>query len=269
MYSMRPSARIGCCRGCGRAAPGTRGSAGRWPATSTATATAEATATATATAKAGLLWDGGVGPVAGDAVNPQTGPAAGGCAFGRLRSSASQSKRPHPWRLGRAIHGAHAPATGPIPPSTIPRCCWWVSTLVDTVDPRHAWMLFDHFEIFDFDGDSSTHGVDLPDTGKLSKVGRCRMAGCPRHGCRGQAYKDVLAASPPSDTAPPSHGTPAVAVAVEVAGQRPALPRVPGAARPEPGTLTLPAWPLRSRRRSLHAVTAPLRDGRCRRWRRG
>ncbi|HGM5451005.1 TPA: hypothetical protein ACKPYZ_003443, partial [Stenotrophomonas maltophilia] len=20
------------------------------------------------------------------------------------------------------------------------RCCWWVSTLVDTVDPRHAWM---------------------------------------------------------------------------------------------------------------------------------
>jgi hypothetical protein len=28
------------------------------------------------------------------------------------------------------------------------------------VDPRHAWMLFD-VEIFDFDGDSSTHGVDL------------------------------------------------------------------------------------------------------------
>ncbi len=140
MCSMRPSARTKCCRGSGRAAPGTCGSAGRWPATSTATATAEATATA----KAGLLWDGGVGPVAGDAVNPQTGPAAGGCAFGRLRSSASQSKRPHPWRLGRAIHGAHAPATGPTPPSTIPRCCWWVSTLVDTVDPRHAWMLFDH-----------------------------------------------------------------------------------------------------------------------------
>ncbi|MGY6088367.1 hypothetical protein ACWWU7_19905, partial [Stenotrophomonas sp. SM006] len=23
------------------------------------------------------------------------------------------------------------------------RCCWWVSTLVDTVDPRHAWMRFD------------------------------------------------------------------------------------------------------------------------------
>jgi len=22
-------------------------------------------------------------------------------------------------------------------------CFWWVSTLVDTVDPRHAWMLFD------------------------------------------------------------------------------------------------------------------------------
>jgi len=30
---------------------------------------------------------------------------------------------------------------------------WLVSTLVDTVDPRHAWMLFDDL--------SSTHGVDL------------------------------------------------------------------------------------------------------------
>ncbi|MBA0421257.1 hypothetical protein D7Y22_09810 [Stenotrophomonas maltophilia] len=70
---------------------------------------------------AGFLGDGGVGPVAGDAVNPPpgSGPAAGGCAFGRLRSGASQAKRPHPWRLGRAIHGAHAPATGPTPPSTV------------------------------------------------------------------------------------------------------------------------------------------------------
>ncbi|QGM04125.1 hypothetical protein FEO88_03975 [Stenotrophomonas maltophilia] len=70
--------------------------------------------------KLAFLWDGGVGPVAGDAVNPPpgSGPAAGGCAFGRLRSSASQAKRPHPWRLGRAIHGAHAPATGPTPPLT-------------------------------------------------------------------------------------------------------------------------------------------------------
>jgi len=52
---------------------------------------------------------------AGGAVNPQAGPAAGGCAFGRLRSNASQAKRTHPCRLGRAIHGAYAPAqpTGP------------------------------------------------------------------------------------------------------------------------------------------------------------
>jgi len=75
----------------------------------------EATATATATAEALALRGAVGGPgrcgPAGDAVNPQTGPAAGGCAFGRLRSSASQSKRPHPWRLGRAILGAYAPAT--------------------------------------------------------------------------------------------------------------------------------------------------------------
>jgi hypothetical protein len=77
----------------GRAAPCTRrgGSAGRWPATSTATA--------------GIPWDGGVGPVAGDGASPPPGPgpAAGGCAFGRLRSSASQAKRPHPCKLGRAL----------------------------------------------------------------------------------------------------------------------------------------------------------------------
>src|SRR2546427_34574 len=48
---------------------------------------------ATATATAGYPWDGGVGPMAGDAVNPQAGPAAGGWAFGRSRSSASQAKR--------------------------------------------------------------------------------------------------------------------------------------------------------------------------------
>ena len=36
-------------------------------------APAEATATATAEAKAGFLWVGGVGPVAGDAVNPSMG----------------------------------------------------------------------------------------------------------------------------------------------------------------------------------------------------
>ncbi|PII15654.1 hypothetical protein CR920_07510 [Stenotrophomonas indicatrix] len=29
-----------------------------------------------------------------------------------------------PCKLGRAIHGAHAPATGPTPPSTDSRCCW-------------------------------------------------------------------------------------------------------------------------------------------------
>ena len=80
--------------------------------------------------------------------------------------------------------------------------------------------------MFELDGDSSTHGVDPSDRGNLSEVGRCRSAGCQPHGCGCQAYMDVLAASPHSDTAPPSHGMPAfaAAVAVEVAGQRPALP---------------------------------------------
>ena len=45
-----------------------------------------------------------------------------------------------PCKLGRAIHGAHAPAICPLPASdNFPRLlagvdprCWWVSTLVDT-----------------------------------------------------------------------------------------------------------------------------------------
>ncbi len=121
--------------------------------------------------------EGGVGPVAGDAASPPPGPgpAAGGCAFGRLRSSASQAKRPHPCKLGRALlvcascahgktgvgrpaqpargmpraHGAHAPATGPTPPSTDFRdpSGWRGLLLVDVdlgrhVDPRDAWMDF-------------------------------------------------------------------------------------------------------------------------------
>ncbi|PSD45976.1 hypothetical protein C7E25_06565 [Stenotrophomonas maltophilia] len=59
-------------------------------------------------------------------------------------------------------------------------------------------------------------------------MGRCRSAGCQPHGCGCQAYRDVLAASPHSDTAAPPHGEPAFDFAVEVAGQRPALPRVQG-----------------------------------------
>jgi len=52
--------------------------------------------------------------------------------------------------------------------------------------------------------DSRTHPTV---TGKLSKVGRCRIAGCPRHGCRGQAPMDGFTASPQSDTAPPNTQT--------------------------------------------------------------
>ncbi len=62
--------------------------------------------------RAGFLRVGRAGGAGGDAVNPapRPGPAAGGCAFGRLRSSASQAKRPHPWGLGRGIHAADTPA---------------------------------------------------------------------------------------------------------------------------------------------------------------
>ena len=60
-------------------------------------------------------WVGCAGVAA--STPPGPGPAAGGWAFGRLRSSASQAKRPHPCKLGRRIHAAHAPAQ-PTPPAT-------------------------------------------------------------------------------------------------------------------------------------------------------
>ena len=81
-------------------------------------------------------------------------------------------------------------------------------------------------EIFDFNGDSSTHGVDLtcrprstPTNSRrnLSEAGRCRSAGCQPHGCGCQASMDGFTASPHSDTAPPTHGMPAFDVDVALA----------------------------------------------------
>ncbi|SET41567.1 hypothetical protein SAMN05720615_104102 [Stenotrophomonas indicatrix] len=181
-----------------------------------------------------------------------------------------------PCKLGRAIHGAHAPATGPTPPST---------DSYDLSEPRSVLLLVggtgtawgqirfpqengsDPRTISISDRDSSTHGVDLLQIAEIRRRwggvglrGVSRMG--PRHASgglgrtpnpglavcagkrtrasRGQAYREVLAASPQSDTAPPSHGMPAVAVAVASAsagaGRSPAEPStplllLPGAAR--------------------------------------
>ncbi|KKF89990.1 hypothetical protein XY58_00920 [Stenotrophomonas maltophilia] len=64
------------------------------------------------------------------------------------------------------------------------------------------------------------------DRSKLSKAGWIRLRGREPHGCGDRAYMDVLAASPAIGPTPPSHGSPAFDV--DLAGQRPALPRVPG-----------------------------------------
>ncbi|KMU62076.1 hypothetical protein STRNTR1_3400 [Stenotrophomonas maltophilia] len=166
-------------------------------ACSPAPAEAEAKAKAKAKATADYPWEGGMGPVAGDAVNPapRSGPAAGDCAFGRLRSSASQAKHPHPWGLGRGIHAADTPATGPTPPSTDSAICrngvlpWWVSTLVDTVDPRHAWMIHSisdrkivSTKVDTYQQRRRTTAAVINSRRNLSKVGRCRSAGCQPHG---------------------------------------------------------------------------------------
>ncbi len=72
-------------------------------------------ATATAEAKAGFLWVGGVGPVAGDAVNPSLG------AWPRHPCRGHSRNRTHP-AFDRSLRSA--------------------------VDPRHAWMNLNRNRIF-------------------------------------------------------------------------------------------------------------------------
>ncbi|MBA0305041.1 hypothetical protein D7Y36_19525 [Stenotrophomonas maltophilia] len=60
---------------------------------------------------------------------------------GRCRSAGALQVRP--CKLGSRIHAADTPPSDTAPPLTDSGGCWCLSTLVDTVDPRHAWMHFD------------------------------------------------------------------------------------------------------------------------------
>ena len=68
----------------------------------------------------------GMGGLAGHAVNPapRPGPTAGGCAFERMRGSASQAMRSHPWGLDmRHPWRITVPPTHPRPPSDSVSAC--------------------------------------------------------------------------------------------------------------------------------------------------
>ncbi len=116
--------------------------------------------------------------LAGHAVNPQTGPAAGGCAFGRLRSSASQAKRPHPWGLDGAIHGANGPASPHRP--TLDR----FRVLLVGVDlGRHICQLSNEFIRVD-------QGRHLPERTLFRQIAKsCRRRG--GSGCGGVSRMDA------------------------------------------------------------------------------
>ncbi len=168
-----------------------------------------------------------------------------------------------PCRLGRAIHGAHAPATGPTPPSTdLHNLSGWHDLLlvgVDLgrhVDPRHAWMKSNPFDDLEIGRNVHPRMAWIYYARELSGVGRYGQAGplapwargmpsgglgrTPNPGlavCAGRRTRARRHRAPwmglrrvlPAHTAPPtSVAAFAVAVAVEVAGQRPALQRVPG-----------------------------------------
>ena len=109
-----------------------------------------------------------------------------------------------PCKLGRAIHGAHAPATGPTPPSTDLRdLSEWPGLLlvgVDLgrhVDPRHAWMLFVQLSKYSISMEFHPRMTGIQQT-----PGRCQGWGGMgrqdrwRHGWRHRAPMDGFTACP-------------------------------------------------------------------------
>ncbi len=119
--------------------------------------------------KSGITWDGGAVWVCRTRRKPRSAvrPSRWRLCVRALAKQCFASKAPSPlgarWRLARVRCPAHTarPGLGVLPnpseaclgpmaptvlqthtapPLTDSVCCWWVSTLVDTVDPRHAWM---------------------------------------------------------------------------------------------------------------------------------
>ncbi|PJO50279.1 hypothetical protein CR156_22425 [Stenotrophomonas lactitubi] len=85
-------------------------------------------------------------------------------------------------------------------------CAWWVSTLVDTVDPRHAWMFYVHL---------SKYLISMVIHPRMAWIywppGNCRRRG--GVGLRGVRGMDAAAKPPrmglrrPRNPTPPRHPT--------------------------------------------------------------
>jgi hypothetical protein len=151
---------------------------------------------ATAKATAGVPWDGGVGPVAGDAVNPSLGAWPRHPCRGHPRNRTHPAFDSSPRSVGTAWPALGWPALGGCRP-------WSTRRSTPCVDEFQSKL-----NISTVDRSASTHGVDLLATGKLSKAGHCGFAGCEPHGCGDQASMDGFTASPQTHSAPPSHGMP-------------------------------------------------------------
>ncbi len=153
-------------------------------------------------------WVGCAGVAASPPPGP--GPAAGGWAFGRLRSSASQAKRPHPCKLGRRIHAAHAPAQHPPGRGQFP--CASTTEKKEKIKSGSGSLRCARSE------PSMARLYRTSVRGKLSKAGWVGWRGCEPHGCGDQAPMDGFTASPAIRPTPPTRSNPAVAVAVASAG---------------------------------------------------
>ncbi len=178
------------------------------------------------------------------------------------------SKAPSSWGLGRGIHAADTPATGPAPPSTDLRDL--SARGVRSVFRRKTDLTPEFHSISDRCVDQGRH---LPTAARnkaavansrvnLSKAGRCGAAGplapwmapssphgrvygvsCPP----GMGLRRVL----PTHTAPPSHGMHAVAVAVGVAPALALASAGAGRSPAEPPQMSVGASPYCSAKRLL------------------
>ncbi len=181
---------------------------------------------ATSTSKAGFPWVGGVGPVEGTlqvpsgAAQPLAAVRSGACEAVLRKQSA-------------LTHVSSVAASMRLtPPQPDPPRLRQISAIcrkylgVRSVFRRKTDLTPEFHSISDRCVDQGRH---LP-----TAAGICRRWGGVavqdrwRHGWRHRAPRTGLRRVLHSHTAPPSHGKPAFAFVVEVAGQRPALPRVQG-----------------------------------------
>ena len=180
MYSMRPSARIGCCRGCGRAAPGTCRGRSR----------SNSNCRSNSNRGHSVGGRGGAGCGGRRKYVPVGLAAACSCALSCAHGKTGVGRPAQPARGMPRAHGATVLQPHTARPRQFPMTDSRSTPCVDAErsDPLRL-LIFSFFSVVD------AHG-NCPWPGGMG------LRGCPRHGCRGQASTDGFTASPANPSRP-------------------------------------------------------------------